>query len=142
MPYIWEKMIWVICVYAPQEGKPDIQSIKFYNELVHEWDMKGTKELTLGIGDFNDHVGKKVDGFEGVHISSMLKWLECWDCDRYGLGSIPACTILFCLWERHFMALSSALWSWQAALNFHHISIKFQVGTNIWHLQKQVGLIA
>ena len=29
--------------------------------------MKGTKELTLGIGDINGHVGKKVDGFEGIH---------------------------------------------------------------------------
>ena len=29
--------------------------------------MKGTKELTLGFGDFNGHVGKKVDGFVGVH---------------------------------------------------------------------------
>ena len=28
--------------------------------------MKGTKEFTLEIGDFNGHVGK-VDGFEGVH---------------------------------------------------------------------------
>ena len=29
--------------------------------------MIGRKELTLGVGDFNGHVGKKVDGFEGVH---------------------------------------------------------------------------
>ena len=29
--------------------------------------MKDTKELTMGIGDFNAYVGKKVDGFEGVH---------------------------------------------------------------------------
>ena len=42
--------------------KPDIQKKKFY-QLVHEWDMKGRKELALRIGDFNGHVGKKVDGF-------------------------------------------------------------------------------
>ena len=29
--------------------------------------MKGTKELTLGIGDFNGHVGKNMDRFESVH---------------------------------------------------------------------------
>ena len=29
--------------------------------------MKGTKELNLEIEDFNGHIGKKVDGFEGVH---------------------------------------------------------------------------
>ena len=64
-----EEMIPMICVYALQcgNGKPDIQKDKFYDELVHEWDMKGTKELTLGTGDSNGHVGKKVDGFEGVH---------------------------------------------------------------------------
>ena len=39
---------------------------KFYDELVHEWKIKGIKELTLGIGDFNGHVGKKVDAFESV----------------------------------------------------------------------------
>ena len=33
--------------------------IKFYEELVHEWDIKNTKELNLGIGDFNGHVEKR-----------------------------------------------------------------------------------
>ena len=62
-----EEMIQVMCVYAPQSEKPDIQKDKFYDELIYEWDMKGTKKLTLGIGDFNGHVGKKVDEFESVH---------------------------------------------------------------------------
>ena len=39
-----EAMIHMICVYAPQSGKLDIQKDKFYDELVCEWDMKGTKE--------------------------------------------------------------------------------------------------
>ena len=54
-----EEMIWVISVYAPQSGKPDIQMNKFYDKLVLKWDMKGTKKLTLGIADFNGHVQKK-----------------------------------------------------------------------------------
>ena len=29
--------------------------------------MKGRKELTLGIGDCNSHVEKRVNGFKGVH---------------------------------------------------------------------------
>ena len=29
--------------------------------------MKRMKEMTLGIGDFNGYVGKKVDRFESVH---------------------------------------------------------------------------
>ena len=63
----------MICVYTPQSGKPDIQKDEFYDELVHEWDIKGTKELSLGIGDFNDHVGKKVDGFKGVHGENGIR---------------------------------------------------------------------
>ena len=54
-----EEMIRVICDYAPQSGKPDIQKDKFYDEQVHEWDIKRRKKLTLGLGDFNDHVEKK-----------------------------------------------------------------------------------
>ena len=44
--------------------------------------------------------------------------------DQHGLGSKPTCTIMLYSWERHFMALSPACWSWQAVLNFNHISIK------------------
>ena len=62
-----KEMLWVICVSEPQSRKQDKQKNKFHDELVHKWDMKDTKELTMGIGDFNDYVGKKVDGFEGVH---------------------------------------------------------------------------
>ena len=65
-------MIQVICDYASQSGKPDIQKNKFYDELVHEWDMKSTNELTLGIGDFNGHV-RKVVGFKGVHGEMALE---------------------------------------------------------------------
>ena len=46
-------MIRVICFYAPRSGKLDIQKGKLYDELVHEWYMKGKKELILGIEDFN-----------------------------------------------------------------------------------------
>ena len=42
-------MVWVICVRAPESGKPDIQKDKFYDKVVHEGDVKGTKDLTLGI---------------------------------------------------------------------------------------------
>ena len=60
-------MLQAIRVFAPQSGNPDIQKDNFHDELVHEWDIKGRKELTLAIKDFNGHVGKKVDEFEAVH---------------------------------------------------------------------------
>ena len=31
-----KEMMQVICVYAPQSGKPDIQKDKLYDKLVHE----------------------------------------------------------------------------------------------------------
>ena len=46
---------------------------EFYYELVQEWDMKGRTELTLGIGDFDGHVGKKMDGFEGVQENEIIE---------------------------------------------------------------------
>ena len=46
--------------------------------------------------------------------------------------------ILLCSWERHLMTISPAWYSWQAVVNFSHISIKlknekkkFQVASNI-----------
>ena len=36
---------------------------ELYDELVHECDMKGIKELTLSIEEFDGHVCKKVDRF-------------------------------------------------------------------------------
>ena len=53
----------------------------------------------------------------------MVKWVECSGCDQHGLSSKPICIILLCPWERHFMALSPALQSGQAVLNFSYISM-------------------
>ena len=41
--------------------------------MAHEWSMVNAKELVLGLGDFNGHVRKCTDEFEGIHV-------------RYGIG--------------------------------------------------------
>ena len=61
----------------------------------------------------------------------MVEWLKHQSCDQHGLGSKPTSAILLCPWERHFPAHSLAWWSWQAVLNYSHISIKLQVDSNI-----------
>ena len=61
----------------------------------------------------------------------MVEWLKRRAYDQHGLGSKPTQAILLCPWERHFTALSPAWWSWQAALNYNHISIKLQADSNI-----------
>ena len=75
-------------------------------------------------------------------VGSIVEWLERRDCDRHGPGSKPTRAIVLCTWERHFTALSSACWSWQAVLN-KIISLPNYKRTAIsWHLRKQVGVIA
>ena len=66
-----------------------------------------------------------------LFVGSMIVWLKCCAYNQHGLGSKPTHAILLCPWERHFTALSPAWWSWQAALNYSHISIKLQVDGNI-----------
>ena len=61
----------------------------------------------------------------------MVKWLKRRARDQHCLSSKPTRAILLCHWERHFTALSPAWWSWQAVLNYSHISIKFQAESNI-----------
>ena len=64
-------------------------------------------------------------------IGSVVEWLKRRARDQHGLGSKPTHAILLCPWERHFTAHSPAWWSWQAVLNFSHISIKLQADSNI-----------
>ena len=68
-------------------------------------------------------------------VGSVVEWLKRRDRDRNGLGSKPTRAILLSPWKRHFTALFSAWWSWQAVLNYKRTSIS-------WHLRKQVGVIA
>ena len=35
--------------------------------MASEWDLQNPDEVVLGLGDFNGHVGKRIDGFDGVH---------------------------------------------------------------------------
>ena len=72
-----EEMIRVICVYAPQNKKPDIQKHEFYDKLIHEWDTKDTKELTLGVEYCNVHVGKRWMDLR-VYMAKMESESEIW----------------------------------------------------------------
>ena len=70
----------------------------------------------------------------GTHLAFMQpgRVVRVHDCDQHGLGSKLTHVILLCPWERHFIVLSPAWQSWQAVLNFNHISITFQPDSNIW----------
>ena len=66
----------------------------------------------------------------------MVEWLKRRTRDQHGVGSKPTRAILLCPWERHFMALFPAWWSWQAVLNYYKRT------AISWDLRKQVGVIA
>ena len=35
--------------------------------MASEWDLQSSGEVVLGLGDFNGHVERRIDGFEGGH---------------------------------------------------------------------------
>ena len=73
----------------------------------------------------------KWKGSKTRNIGSVVEWLKRRARDQHGLSSKPIRTILLWPWERHFTPHSPAWWSWQAVLNYSHISIKLQADSNI-----------
>ena len=59
-------MVRIICADATQSGKPDAENERFYEEKTSEWSMANKNELVLSSGDFNGHVWKCAEGFEGI----------------------------------------------------------------------------
>ena len=62
-----EEVVRIICVYGLQSGRTGAEKERFYDDLRSEWDLHNMGELVLGMGDFNGHVGKRIEGYEGVH---------------------------------------------------------------------------
>ena len=59
-------MLKVICGYGPQSGRTNVEKDQFYDALASEWELQSEGEVVLGMGDFNGHIGKWIEGFEGV----------------------------------------------------------------------------
>ena len=72
----------VICAYGPQSGRPDAEKVRFYDEIGSEWDLGSSSEIIVSLGDFNRHVGKYAEGFEGVHggngVGKRNAEEDCW----------------------------------------------------------------
>ena len=62
-----QELVRILCAYAPQSGRPDSEKVCFYDEMASEWDLGSSSEIIFSLGDFNGHVGKFAEGFEGVH---------------------------------------------------------------------------
>ena len=62
----------IICLYEPQSRRLDIEKICFYDEMGSKWDLGSSSETIISFGDFNGHVGKYAEGFEGVHMGNGI----------------------------------------------------------------------
>ena len=56
----------LIQVYAPQTGRPLEVKERFYEELQEMVDEAKHREIIIVMGDWNGHVGRERDGYEGV----------------------------------------------------------------------------
>ena len=57
----------IIFANGPQSGRPDAEKVRFYDEMGSKWDLGSSSEIIVSLGDFNGHVEKYAEGFEGVH---------------------------------------------------------------------------
>ena len=55
------------CGHAPQSERRLEEKQTFYDELKCEWDMHSPDDLVICLGHINGHVGRHIDGFDGVH---------------------------------------------------------------------------
>ena len=60
-----EDVLRSICRYALQGGRRLKEKQTFYDELKGEWDMHSAGDLVMCLGDFSEHVGRHIDGFDG-----------------------------------------------------------------------------
>ena len=44
------------------------EKLSFFDELIGEWDMYGVGDLVMCLVDFDGHIGRHINGFDGVHI--------------------------------------------------------------------------
>ena len=61
------KVMRIICAYGPQSGRPDAEKVSFYDEMRSEWNLGSSNEIIVSLRDFNEHVRKCAESFEGVH---------------------------------------------------------------------------
>ena len=62
-----EQVIRVISAYGPKAERPLEEKHMFYDELTGEYELQNLSEVAFGLGDFNEHVGEEIEGFEGVY---------------------------------------------------------------------------
>ena len=62
-----KKVVRIVCVNAPQCGRSMSEKENFYEKMAKGCEVENANEVLICLGDFNGHIGKEVNGFEGVH---------------------------------------------------------------------------
>ena len=62
-----EVILRMVCADGPQKEKSITEKQQFYDYLTCEGNLCSSVEMVVGLGNFNCHVGKLIDGFEGLH---------------------------------------------------------------------------
>ena len=61
-----EEVSRVVCAHSPQSGK-SMDKKKSYDDFSREWTTHHRREMNIGMGDNNGHVGRIIDEFQGAH---------------------------------------------------------------------------
>ena len=61
-----EDVLRLMCGHVPQ-CRSSLKKQSFYEELECEWDMHSAGDLVACIGDINGHIGRHIDGLDGIH---------------------------------------------------------------------------
>ena len=117
--------------HRPEEWRLFIDSSKLSLKAVLLHNKNMLPSIPVGYAAHVKENYKNITRTYNKFVGSVVEWLKHQACDQHGLSSKLTHVILLCPWERHFTAHSPAWWSWQAVLNYGHISIKLQVDSNI-----------
>ena len=117
--------------HRPEEWRLFIDSSKLSLKAVLLHNKNMLPSIPVGYAAHMKETYENITRTYKKFVGSVVEWLKRRACDQHGLGSKPTHAILLCPWERHFTAHYPAWWSWQAVLNYSHISIKLQADSNI-----------
>ena len=80
-----EEVMRIICACASQLGRSDSKKDQFCNDIASKWNLQNHSKMIDGLENFNGHVGRRIDDFEGVRSEcgigernveeSLLLWL-------------------------------------------------------------------
>ena len=64
---IGKQIVAVVLSYVPQQGLAEDVKDNFYKDLISLFSKVGENEQVILGGDLNRHVGKAVNGYDGIH---------------------------------------------------------------------------